>query len=278
MSFKTNFHKYTSHLNILALVLVLAIPASPAFAKPLKLKDELTVSGRFELPKAKPSLQNTLQVNPKIQMDEETRKTLANIMKLSPEELDLMLLESFEKSLINYGYVAPRPVSEDTLESEEITNGQALEGENKSAIIVKIDSIEFEEKDDDTLSIVKLSVDGPQSCLTATTESNFLALKRKDSQRGRKVFAWVGGIAVGALTQDLSNVESYSITNGSLFLQGQLNEASRLNKVNIYGKETAIGESYPPKKGKRTAKRHAVKNAIRLNYARYISLIGQTCD
>jgi len=273
MAIQTSNHKNTMRFSALVATLMLAMSCGNAFAAPPNVTDELTVSGRFELPKAKPNMHQALSVASNIEADEETRKSIANIMKMNPEELDETLLKAFEKSLANYGYVKPNLTSQNDEESQTLD----VQVNTKPAVTIKINSVEFEETDDGVLSVVSLSMDGPKACLQADTEANFVALKRDGGQKGRKVFAFLGAIAIGAVSGDISNSAGFGAIDSSFFLGQQLDEAVLLSKVHTYGKQTAIGESYPPKSGKRTAKRHAMKNAMRLNFARYINLIDQAC-
>lgn len=271
----------------LLLALVMAAPASGAFAKKLSLKDELTVSGRFNLPVAQASLHQASEVKTALQTDEATRELTAKTLKLKPELLDDMLLKAFSKSLANYGYVMRRYNAPDSIKPN--ANGNALQesesdvtGETpKTPITLKINSVTFDENDDGLVSTVSMSMDSPKACLKAETNAKYLALKLKETEGGRKVFAFVAVVAMAAITESVSDSTGsrvYNTTASSLFLNGQLNEAEHLNKIKTYGTETAFGESYPPKRGKNTAKRHALKNAIRLNFARYITLIDQACS
>jgi hypothetical protein len=168
--------------------------------------------------------------------------------------------------------VDPNKEEDDTLEKQ----GDVLvdEGNRKIPITLKIDSVVFSKNDDGQLSNVNISIVSSKTCLTAETEAKFLALKIKDRELGRKIFAVV---AMGTLLAAGDN-SAYDSASSMLFLNGELRESERMNKIQTYGKETSFGESYPPKRGKNTAKRHALKNAIRLNFARYIALIGQACQ
>lgn len=223
-------------------------------AKALKMSDELTVSGRYELPKAKPALRSKISIMEAFHKDNETRKLIAKNLKKKPIVFNQILLKAFNKSLANYGY----------LDVSNNSDASDIEFEFSEAL--------FEEKEDGTLASVKLNITSEKMCLNAQTEAKFLALKVEDTQQGRKVFAFIGAVASTAVAP-----YSYGATSYQLFLGNQLDHAATLNIVKTYGQETAIGEGYPHKRGSNSAKRFALKNAIRLSIARYITLIDQQC-
>ena len=269
----------------ICLALLLALPAGAAHAKKkIDVKDELTVSGRFELPKAKASLQDALGVETRIDISEEDRKLTASILKVKSDALDDLIVKAFAKSLANYGYIAPHFENSDGEQPEGGVEGETeiYPFETAIPLTVKINSIAFEKEDDGHVGTVSLSIDGPQACLKADTNASFLALKIKEKQAGRKIFALVTAATFIAVNETGYETGDYLYNNsnwsGGHFLYGNLTESERLNRINTYGADTAIGESYPPKSGEKAAKRHALKNALRLSFARYITLIDQACS
>ena len=56
-----------------------------------------------------------------------------------------------------------------------------------------------------------------------------------------------------------------------------INEANHLNVLATGHYFKAVGEGYPPKKGKKTARKEAVTNAIRLALAQYIVDVSEKC-
>ena len=220
----------------------------------LKMSDEMTVSGRYELPKAKAALQSTINVVDDLGYGHEAQKIIAKTLKKKPIVLNQILLKALNKSLANYEYL-------------DVSNSL-----NASDVKFELSKVLFEEKEDGTLASVVLNISSEKTCLNAQTEAKFLALKIEDTQQGRKAFAFIGTIAATAAAP-----YSYAATNYQIFLGDQLGEAATLNKVKTYGQKTAIGEGHAHKRGPKTAKRYAFKNAIRLATARYITLIDQQC-
>jgi len=271
----------------LLLTLGLVAAAGNAHAKKESVKDELTVSGRFSLPKAKPSLHEALEVKSDMSTEQDIRELSAKTLKLKPEELDEMVLKAFRKSLANYRYVThyyedPNAEEGAVTENEATAVTQSEDAAGLTPITLKIDSVEFEENEDGIVSTVSLDIDSPKACLKAETKARFLALKIEDTEKDKKIFSFVAitALNVVAVSQG-SYANAYNndvISLNGVFLNGQLSESEKLNKINTYGEKTAFGESYPPKRGKKMAKRHALKNALRLNFARYIALIDQSCS
>jgi len=217
-----------------------------------ELRDKLTVSGRYELPKAKTSLNGKLSVQSKMDLKSDLVKLAAKSSKVNEKEFEEALNLAFEKSLKNYGYL--------NVAGETPTH----------TISYDLKSIEFEETEDGTVANVEMDISAPEECLTATPQSKYVAIKIKDKQGDRKAFAFLGAIAITALNP-------YDAGNAGLFLGEQLTEASRLNKVSTYGEDIGIGEGYPTKRSKKGMQRYAFQNATRLNIARYMAIIDQGC-
>lgn len=254
--------KFSTLFTVTAL-LTLTTPAFGSSAKlspqEAELRDEITVSGRYNLPKAKTSLQNNLNITSVLENESETQKLIAKTLKKNPLLFTQILEASIQKSLTNYGYF-------------NVQN-------NETAADVRFDfsDITFEEKDDGTLAFIKLKASSPKECLNADVDAKFLSIKIKDTQKDRKVFAFIGVAALTALGGKHHDASYISATNRGYFLGKQLNRAGTLNKIKTYGEKVAIGEGYPHKRGPKTAKRYALKNAIRLSIARYMVLIDQQC-
>lgn len=225
--------------------------ASESIAKDSMLKDELTVSGRYELPQAKLSLKDNIQIGSSLRLDDENYKKLAKILKLKPVELKEAFDQALGKSLRNYGY----------LPSEDKTEALVVE--------FHIDGFSIEETETGILANVEMVMESPKTCLQAKPTSKYLALKIEDTQMTRKAFSFIGAVAVGV-------ANPYNVT-GNIFLENQIKTSELLNAIGTYGGETAIGEGYPPKSGKKMAKRFALKNAIRSAFARYILIIDAAC-
>ena len=71
----------------------------------LKMSDEMTVSGRYELPKAKAALQSTINVVDDLGYGHEAQKIIAKTLKKKPIVLNQILLKALNKSLANYEYL-----------------------------------------------------------------------------------------------------------------------------------------------------------------------------
>ena len=170
----------------------------------------------------------------------------AKTVKARPDSFNQVLQMAFGKSLANYGY----------LDRSDTSNPLAVEFE--------ISQASFEELEDGLLASVMLDVSSEHPCLNAQANSKFLALSIKDQQKGRRAFAVILGTVA-------------SIGSGLYFMDQQLDTAQTLNKLETYGKDLAVGEGYAPKRGDKTAKRYALKNAIRLSIARYVTLIDEQC-
>lgn len=224
-----------------------------AHAKKSNLKDDLTVSGRFEFPQASPKLYKSLKQKTRLEVDDDLKEMISKLTKLPNEQWETMFIEAFDKSLLNYGYMHPDVLINNDKALYEPTGDNA--GED-NGMTLKINSIDFKYKDEDTISLISLSMlNAPDECLNTETKVEFKALKRVDTQKTRKA---LGILATG--------------------FYGQIYEAKRLNQLNYYEKKTAVGEGYPPKKGKKRAQLYAMKNAMRLNFAHYIARAGNICN
>lgn len=253
------------------------------------IADELTVSGRFDLPKAKPSLRDHITMESAMETNPDTMALTAKVLKASPELLDSILLQAFTKSMRNYGYVkraTPVTLDEDGAGSEteasKLTSIQPVDDASMH-ISFNINDVQFEETEKGTLVKVVMAMDGPKACFKTETSANYLAITLKDQNKKRKAFAWLGMVALATAQGLATSGSSVLVTTGQIatndtyFLTGQLNESERLNKISTYGERVAIGEGYPSKRGKKSAQRYALKNAIRLNFARYIALLDTNC-
>lgn len=225
----------------------------PAIAGSKDTADIFTVSGRYDLPKAKASLQSKMTAVSAIDVDDQAFIDAAKILKIKPEKLKGFLDEAFNKSLRNYQFVS----SEDA-------------GENVNQLSYTFSGFEFDAEDDGQVGTVQLDVtSSSMSCLTVSSKAKFKALKLKDVEKDRKAFAFLGAVVATA-------INPYSFDQ-YFFLENQIGEASILNKISNYGVDTAIGEGYPSGTSEKKAKRYALSNAMRLSFARYMLTINEKC-
>ena len=240
------------------------------------LHDALTVSGRYELPKAGADLQSKIIVSQRSEARNELQDFVAKTVKTRSDVFTDVMQMAFSKSLANYGYVS---------RSDAI---------NPIPIEYEITQADFEEREDGLLASVVMDISSDHSCLNAQSSSKYLALSIKDKQKGRKAFAVVIGMAAALgnglyfMDQQLAtarNLNKRGVRDvvgvpsgvGHSFQKNQFDTIDTLSRIKTYGEDLAVGEGYAPKRGERTAKTYALKNAIRLSMAKYITLIDEQC-
>ena len=239
----------------LYLLIAFAFSATTAVAqtKLEKVSDSLTVSGRFNLPRATQPLISSIEtvtINSAIGKDDTGVKR---------DLLNEGLLKASNKSLTNYGYITRSDVS-DVASNRDI-----------STLKITFDSLDVQSVDNDTQAIVSLIFESPKACLNSKTESKYTSLDIPESEGGKKAFAIVSGIVLSFIDP---------LSSGSVLLRTtlEINEANHLNVLATGRSFKAVGKGYPPKKGQKAAKREAVTNALRLAIAQYIVDVSTNCS
>ena len=239
---------------VLYVLIALIFSASTALAQTKfeKVSDSLTVSGRFELPRATQPLISSIDsvtINSAIEKDDTAIKTGL---------LEEGLLKASHKSLSNYGYISKKGAT------------GLVPDLNIAPLKITLNSTDVQIVDKDTKAIVSLIFESPKSCLNSKTEAKYTSLGIPESKGGKKAFAIVSGIV-------LSVIDPVSVGSMLVTTTLHINEANHLNVLATGHYFKAVGEGYPPKKGKKTARKEAVTNAIRLALAQYIVDVSEKC-
>lgn len=228
----------------LVLAAALWAAAGPACAgkAPARLDpDPLTVSGRFELPKAAAPYAGRVAIG-RI----EVNPALARQARLDEAALAAALGEAATRSLRNFGYLA-EPAGADSLEVD-----------------LELLGLELQTGDEGAQALARLRIAAADACLARTGEGRFQALARERSGAGRRVFAFGTSLALGLAAGP---------GGPHTFMTDQFALASAENQLRNAGKPAA-GQGVAPRFGEAQALRFAATGAIQLALADYIRQLG----
>jgi hypothetical protein len=229
----------------LVLAAVLCAAAAPAWAAkppPVIDPDPMTVSGRFELPKAAPAEAGRVKLGV-VTLDE----AFAANAKLDPAALRTALAAAAERSLRNFGYAGSESDGGISLDLTLAAETQPVDGGLRAT------------------AHLKASASDP--CFARTAEGVFKVLPRERSGAGKRVFAVAASVAVGLAT-GAGGVNS--------FLPAELESASAENKARNAARAVGPAEGVAPAFGEASAVRFGEMSAIRLALADYIRQLGET--
>jgi hypothetical protein len=232
----------------LALAAALAGAAAPAWAArpPAPINpDPMTVSGRFDLPKAGGSPYAGRVKMGQVSLD----GAFAQDAKLDPEALKTAVQAAAARSLQNFGYLAP--------------DGAA------DALTVDLDvlPISVERTDDGARVTAQLRFKAAaDACLAQVGEGRFKALERERSGGGRRAFALGASLAMGLALGPGVNT----------FMPAEFETASAENRRRNAARLVAVGEGVAPAFGEAGLIGFGAMSATQLALADYLRRLGET--
>lgn len=230
-----------SRLLLAAVLCAAAAPAWAAKAPPTIDPDPMTVSGRFELPKAAAGAPQ-LKLGA-VSVDE----AVAARAKLDPAALRTALTQAAERSLRNFGYAAP--------------------GSAGGAPVDLAFSAETQPVDGGLRATVHLTASAADPCFGRIAIGVFKVLPRVRSGSGKRIFAVAASVAL-ALATGPSGA-------GNDFLPAEFETASAENRARNAGRALGPGEGVAPSFDEADALGFAEMSAVRLALADYIRQLGQ---
>ena len=227
-------------LLLAAVLCTAAAPACAAKAPPRIDADPMTVSGRFELPKAAEAGRLKLGA---VSVD----AAVAARAKLDPAALRTAVAEAAERSLRNFGYAAPDAAG--------------------AAPVDLAFSAETQPVDGGVRATVNLTASAADPCLSRTALGVFKVLPRTRSGTGKRVFAVAASVAL-ALAAGPSGA-------GNDFLPAEFESASAENRTRNAGRPLAPDEGVAPGFDEAGAVAFGEMSAVRLALADYIRQLGE---
>lgn len=223
-----------------AVVLAMAAQAAAAPYSP----DPLTVSGRFEAPRAAEPLKARIRVDTAALGAGE-----ADLLGGSPEKVQPALRAAMEASLRNFGYLA------------------GVDRADPIAIEIKLDPFEVTTDTEGVFVVARyrISTKGDAAaCVPVAAEARYHALAQIRKVGNQRVAAWVAVIGLAAVGVD-----------GSQFVTGQYNTARASDRAVNARRERSESEGVSPVVGDKGMTRYAAVNATQLAAADLIRQLGK---
>lgn len=229
----------------LVTLLCLGVAGQAAAAPPALLKDQLTISGRFELPRATVApLKSGLSV-----ADVKVAPDWAEAFKGKPDTVSPIVRQSFEASLRNFGYLADGQAAPVTLTIEPL---QVTKEAAATTVVTR-------------LTFAASGESEAARCLPASTQAKFKALaplKSGDGQRAAGVLTMVAFAAVGV--------------NAGQLMMSQFDAAKANNRALNARRVVAEGEGVSFSAKEADMLRFAASNATQLALADFIAQLGDS--
>lgn len=230
----------------LVLTAAVCVAASPALAKAPSVidPDPMTVSGRFELPRAAEPVAGQFRLGA-VMLDPE----LAAKTKQDAVALQAAVQGAVSRSLQNFGYLAPAVLTEATAVDVELLPVAVERTEDGAAVTARL----------------KFTAQGVAAgCFARVSEGRFTVLERERSEGGRRAFA-IGAVVALAFVG----------VNGGTLLASEFDGAADDNRARNTLRKVAAGEGVAPGFGEARLLAYGASSATRLALADYIRQLGE---
>jgi hypothetical protein len=223
------------------LALALAAPAGAAPYSP----DPLTVSGRFEAPRAvEGPLKAGIRVN-----GATVGATEANLLGAAPDKVQPALKGAVEASLRNFGYLA------------------AADGPGGVALDITLDPFEVTSDAEGVFVVARYRIAAKgegAACVPTVAEARYHALAQMQHKGPQRAAAWVVVIGMAAVG-----------VNAGQYLSDQYATARASDRAVNARRERSESEGVAPAPGEKVMTRYAAVNATQLAAADLIRQLGK---
>jgi hypothetical protein len=234
-------------LAVLALAILGAAPAWAAKAPAPIDADPMTVSGRFDLPKAGAS-----PFAGRIRLGQvEVDRSFAAEARLDPAALDQAVREAAGRSLANFGWLAGEGVTDVVSVDLKVLPLAVERAEDGVRVTTRID----------------MAPRTAEACLAHPGEGRFKALAREHSGGGRRAFAIGASVALGLVTGG---------AGVNTFMPAELATASAQNRALNAQRQVGAAEGVAPGFGDPVMTGFAAMAATKLALADYIAGLGSS--
>lgn len=228
---------------------------STAAPPPALQADALTVSGRHALPKAAASpWAGRVRVAQIVAAPAAARQ-----LGLEPGAYEPFLRGALEKSLRNYGWLAPSGAADAPAITVELPALTAKADAKATAVSA-------------VLKIEPTQASAEADCLRREAPADFRALSPTRSGQGQRAFGMVAGVALAILGGPAGAASAGS------FMAGQWSDAGARNAALNARQGAAFGEGVAPTFDKAKELQFAASNAVQLATADYLAHIAKACS